>query len=50
MDEQNKNGSEKSESAVSSDYVAPTIEAVVTPEKLEREVQYAGGVSLTFDR
>lgn len=45
MSEQNKEGSQKSESEGSAGYVAPEIEAVVSPETLEREVQYAGNVS-----
>jgi len=45
MDEQNKDVSQKSEAEVPAGYVAPEIEEVVSPESLEREVQYAGTVS-----
>jgi len=45
MAEKNKDVPETSQNKAASEYQTPEIEAVVTPETLEREVQYSGGIS-----
>ena len=42
MSEDNQNVRADEETVAPAEYAAPQIEAVVTPESLEREVQYAG--------
>jgi len=46
MTENRKDVSQPSDDVRAPDYEAPEIEAVVTPEGLEREVQYSGGISV----